>query len=185
MLLLQSISSTGGVGETGRLGSWQKGRRMKYSTSTYLMAQKVVICHPETHVGTTVKVVGAVKRQLPKTNLGRKTRKPYLSRSCFKHAQGPDFGLLGLPRRNHPFVPSPQCRAPEVLWIQISMWGTEVLALLIDIFLVQVTAASLIHGNSLTLHTPLESISVPPNKTDNQVEVKFTSCSGYHKHSRA
>lgn len=42
------------------------------------MAQKVVICHPETHVGTTVKVVSAVKRQLPETNLGRETEKPNL-----------------------------------------------------------------------------------------------------------
>lgn len=78
MLLLQSVSSIEGVGDTSRLDSWQKGRRRKYSTSTYLMAQEVVIFHPETHVRTAVKVVGAVKRQLPKTNLGRETRKPFL-----------------------------------------------------------------------------------------------------------
>lgn len=42
------------------------------------MAQEVVICHPETHVRTTVEVVGAVKRQLPKTNLGKETRKSCL-----------------------------------------------------------------------------------------------------------
>lgn len=34
-------------------------------------------------------------------------------------------------------------------------------------------------------HTPLESVSVPPNEADNQVEVKFTPCSGQHKHTRA
>lgn len=72
------------------------------------MAQKVEICHPETHVGTTVKVVSAVKWQLPKTNLGRETRKPYLYDLCFKHAQGPKFGLLGFPGSNDPSIPSPQ-----------------------------------------------------------------------------
>lgn len=78
MLLLQSVSSIEGVGDTSRLDSWQKGRRRKYSTSTYLMAQEVVIFHPETHIRTAVEVVGAVKWQLPKTNLGRETRKPFL-----------------------------------------------------------------------------------------------------------
>ena len=55
-----------------------KNRTMEYSAGTYLMAQEVVICHPETHVRTTVEVVGAVKRQLPKTNLGKEIRKSCL-----------------------------------------------------------------------------------------------------------
>lgn len=78
MLLLQSVSSIGGVEDMSRVDSWQKGRRRKYSTSTYLMAQEVVIFHPETHVRTAVEVVGAVKRQLPKSNLGKDTRKPFI-----------------------------------------------------------------------------------------------------------
>lgn len=132
MLLLQSISSIEGVGDTSRLDSWQKGRRRKYSTSTYLMAQEVVIFHTETHVGTAVEVVSAVKWQLPKTNLGRDTRKPFLLHSCFKHIQGPEFSsVLCFPRKCHPSISSAQCWTSEMLWTQISMPGNEELALLI------------------------------------------------------
>lgn len=63
------------------------------------------------------------------------------------------------------------------------MSGNEELVLLIKD--IPGTAASFIHGNFLTLHTPLESVSLPYNKADNQAEVKFTSCSRYHRHTGA
>lgn len=71
------------------------------------MAQEVVILHTETHIGTAVEVVSAVKRQLPKTNLGRDTRKPFLYYSCFRHTQGPKVRLLCFPRK----CPFPQLSA--------------------------------------------------------------------------
>lgn len=76
--------------------------------------------------------------------------------------QGSKSGLIGLPRATHPFATTVQSPSDALNTdFHVRTWS---LALLIEIFPVWVRAAPLGHGNSLTLPTPLESISVPPNE---------------------